>query len=406
MLRINKKSMWLFGILIFIWINSGSVIQAIYSSELQKILCVVGALLLVNDIYRDRNKSITLPKNLTGIFIFCLGVFSVVCMILWGEYSQILLYFANFAVFYICYRITVYVDEKMFIQTFINVITVFATISIIGWLFTDVILNTGLGIHLTRYMDYRSFLIFNIITTAPNRNSGAFWEPGMYQGFLNFALLILATQTHIKKTDYIRAAIIVWAIITTYSTTGYLVLMCIAVLYLYKRIHNKFDKFADVVLIIFLLFLAFGGGSYFVQLLTPILPKDILWKIETQNISYTTRVYSVLYDIILSIRNPFGVGRLQVNNELSQMIMQYGYDINARTSAISTAFLNFGFAFGLYYLFLWVVGCFRFSKSDFGIFVLVLISMLMILNSEPMLFHMFFSCIMFYWLAERKTKKE
>lgn len=403
MININKKKIWLFGILIFIWINSGSVIQAIYSSELQKVLCVVGILLLMNDIYKER--AITLPRNLSGIFILWLGTSSLICMILWGEYSQVLLYFANFAVFYICYKITLYIEKEQFINAFINVITLFAAISIVGWLFTDIILNSGAGIHLSRYMDYKSFLFFNIITTAPNRNSGAFWEPGMYQGFLNSALLLLATKTSIKKTDYIRAAIIVWAIITTYSTTGYLVLMCIVVLYFYKRLQNRLNYLADVILVFFLIYFILGGGSYIMQLLTPILPKDILWKIETQNISYTTRIYSVIYDIILSIRNPFGVGRLQVDNALSQMVIQYGYNINARTSAISTAFLNFGFGFGLYYLLLWVIGCFRFSKSDFGTFALVLLSMLMILNSEPMLFHMFFSCILFYWLAERKRKE-
>lgn len=357
----------------------------------------------MNDIYKER--AITLPRNLSGIFILWLGTSSLICMILWGEYSQVLLYFANFAVFYICYKITLYIEKEQFINAFINVITLFAAISIVGWLFTDIILNSGAGIHLSRYMDYKSFLFFNIITTAPNRNSGAFWEPGMYQGFLNSALLLLATKTSIKKTDYIRAAIIVWAIITTYSTTGYLVLMCIVVLYFYKRLQNRLNYLADVILVFFLIYFILGGGSYIMQLLTPILPKDILWKIETQNISYTTRIYSVIYDIILSIRNPFGVGRLQVDNALSQMVIQYGYNINARTSAISTAFLNFGFGFGLYYLLLWVIGCFRFSKSDFGTFALVLLSMLMILNSEPMLFHMFFSCILFYWLAERKRKE-
>lgn len=403
MVSINKKKVWLFCILIFIWLNSGSVIQAIYSSELQKILCVVGGLLLINDIYRER--TIILPRNLTGIFILWLGFGSLICMILWGEYSQVLLYFANFAVFYICYKITLYIEKELFTNAFINVITLFAAISIVGWLFTDVILNSNVGIHLSRYMDYKSFLFFNIITTAPNRNSGAFWEPGMFQGFLNFALLLLATKTGIKKTDYLRAAIIICAIITTYSTTGYLVLMCIIVLFFYKRLHIRLNYLADIILILFLVYIILGGGLYIMQLLIPILPKNILWKIETQNISYTTRVYSIVYDIILSIRNPFGVGRLQVDDALSQMVIQYGYNINARTSAISTAFLNFGFSFGLYYLLLWIVGCFRFSKSDIGTFALVLTSMLMILNSEPMLFHMFFSCIMFYWLAPKKRKE-
>ena len=120
MISINKKKIWLFGILIFIWINSGSVIQAIYSSELQKVLCVVGVLLLINDIYRER--TITLPRNLAGIFILWLGMGSLICMILWGEYSQVLLYFANFAVFYICYKITLCIEKELFINAFINVI--------------------------------------------------------------------------------------------------------------------------------------------------------------------------------------------------------------------------------------------------------------------------------------------
>ena len=405
MVRVNKKIILLFLILIFVWINSGSVIQAVYSSELQKVICVIGACLLLEELHRFR--TIVLPKSMLGVFLLVLAAASVICMLLWGEYSQILLYFSNFVVFYIAYRITIYVDRESFINAFINSITIIALISIVGWFFTDILIKSGLGIHLKKYMDYQTFLAFNIIKTAPNRNCGAFWEPGMFQGFLNFALLLLLTRNNLRKIDYGRIAIIITAIITTYSTTGYFVLLCIIVLYIYRRIYNRLNSLANILLVLFLVFMfVFGGGNYLMGKLTPVLPKDILWKIETQNISYTTRVYSVVYDVLLSIKNPFGVGRLQAENALSQMALQYGYDINARTSAISTAFLNFGFGFGLYYLLLWVVGCFRFSKSDFGTFSLVLISMLMILNSEPMLFHVFFTCVLFYWIDDEKLKKE
>jgi hypothetical protein len=64
------------------------------------------------------------------------------------------------------------------------------------------------------------------------RNSGMFWEPGAFAGYLNFGLLFMALQN--KKFvvgDYKKEAFwIIVGIITTMSTTGYIVLAMILLL--------------------------------------------------------------------------------------------------------------------------------------------------------------------------------
>lgn len=401
----KKRTVYLWILLVFIWINSGSSVQVIYASELQKILCAVGAVLLLWEL--GKKKTLLLPKSPTGVFLLWLAAVSLICMAMWGEYSQALLYFSNFAVFYISFRITEYVEEELFLEAFLNVIVFFALVSLVGWFFTEEALNAGLGISITKKMGYRSFLIFNIITTSPNRNSGAFWEPGMFQGFLNFALMILAMKKKIEKTDVLRILVLVPAILTTYSTTGYFVLICMGCLWGYRRIHRRWRPMANVVLLGALAyFFLLGGVSGLVEQAPAFFPKEILGKIERQNISYTTRVYSIVYDILISLQHPFGIGRLHADQTIAEMALRYGYEVNARTSAFSTAFVYYGWGLGIYYLALWVVGCFRFSQSDPVTFGLVLASMLMILNSEPVFFHIFFTCVLFYWLKKKRGKKE
>ena len=130
-----------------------------------------------------------------------------------------------------------------FKHKYINVITFFAIISligyIIGWIVPDVAMrfpltigdasvdyyNAGIYVFM-RPKGYDSFFLMR-------RNAGICWEPGCYQAFLNIGLLFLFNEEQEKhqKQFYLKFFILVITIVTTLSTMGIVILCMLLVLY-------------------------------------------------------------------------------------------------------------------------------------------------------------------------------
>ena len=71
------------------------------------------------------------------------------------------------------------------------------------------------------------------------RNSGIFWEPGAYQGFINIAFLLnFHNIPKLLRTGKLQLFILLAGFFTTFSTTGYLVFFIILICYLmfYSRL--------------------------------------------------------------------------------------------------------------------------------------------------------------------------
>lgn len=96
-----------------------------------------------------------------------------------------------------------------------------------------------------------SILLYTQIPDEFDRNYGMFWEPGAYQGFLNLALLFLIRFEKSRKT-MIQTLILVATIITTKSTTGYIVL-AFMLYFLVKKYSSKSNVTKYFFLILLLL---------------------------------------------------------------------------------------------------------------------------------------------------------
>lgn len=67
-------------------------------------------------------------------------------------------------------------------------------------------------------------------TEGATRNSGMFWEPGAFAGYLTLALLFFTISKDRRQVSVLGLAIIVVALLTTRSTIGYAALAMIALL--------------------------------------------------------------------------------------------------------------------------------------------------------------------------------
>ena len=392
---LNKNKIMAILVAIFIWLCSGSVFQTVYESVFQKIIVVFFLILAA---YEYRKKGSIIKNDVCSWFMIALVMSSLIDIILWNEPSQVVLYVANVGVFYLCIKITKKYDYKQFVNVYLNVMLIGGIISLIGWKLTPQIMDMGIGIEIGKYMHYRTLGVFNIIENAIKRNSGFFWEPGMYQGFLNLGILLIIQKDKKNVLDAIRIIVFSLCVLTTYSTTGYIVLCCLGVLGIYKALYARIKTAANIFVIMFLLVFFVGGGVQIVLNAAMLFfPKEVILKLQIQDVSYTTRLYSIITDLQLSLTNPFGISRLQSSTIISEFARSKGYNIDARTSALSTAFVYHGIITGILYCVLWIKGIFRVAKKDVSTCLLTIAIMFLILNSEPMFYHMLFTCIAFYW---------
>jgi hypothetical protein len=113
---------------------------------------------------------------------------------------------------------------------------------------------TGLGSH-NLVGGYNNYLFFTIYDRHITRNCGFSWEPGAYACILSVALIFsfLSNNLKFKKETYV----IIIALITTISTTGYIMLLILVIL---KGLNSgnyklKFIYLLPILLIVAIVFI-------------------------------------------------------------------------------------------------------------------------------------------------------
>jgi len=71
------------------------------------------------------------------------------------------------------------------------------------------------------------------------RNAGFCWEPGPFSCFIMLALFINLARNGIKLNDKKKLLVFLIALITTQSSTGFIVLLAIIIWYAWNRVKNK-----------------------------------------------------------------------------------------------------------------------------------------------------------------------
>lgn len=115
-----------------------------------------------------------------------------------------------------------------FAKKYVDVIWVLSIISLVGFTLTS-IYGVLPGIRCAKEANSQIVYTQLVGTSLINRNAGMFWEPGTFAGYLNVALLFCVYDDRLNRKTIIP---ILLALITTFSTTGYIVLFCIILFYL------------------------------------------------------------------------------------------------------------------------------------------------------------------------------
>jgi hypothetical protein len=209
------------------------------SEDYSKTILVIYTLGFV--IYMHFVAGIKVPDRMVAIF-WVIVVFIVVLVL----FQQILLGFVSYpGVFALIlkillglYTLLYYMDKKIdFLTVYIKIMAFLVITSLpfwlinhFGWYGLDLNFN-----HLKTFFFYTSFQGLEGYMSV--RNSGMFWEPGALSGYLNLALIFVALKNgKFQLGDYKMEVLwITIGIITSMSTTGFLVFLIILNIYIFQN---------------------------------------------------------------------------------------------------------------------------------------------------------------------------
>lgn len=235
------------------------------------------------------------------------------------------------------------------------------------------------------------------------RNSCIFREPGVFQMYINFLLMLKVcvsnTNTDKKKLAF-EIIILLLASVTTFSTGGLITSITLLFMLLFsKGENNKYIRnLSIVVLLVLPLFYMFSDISFI---------DDIFEKItDSGNASTSSRTSSIWINLKLLFQYPlFGVGATSIISEFAQLATStYSVTINDNTNTIMFSFAAYGLIVGS----LTTIGLMSFfikiSKKVISIKPIVIVFTLILFSNENVYGSFLFFILVFYGYMDLSKK--
>jgi hypothetical protein len=215
------------------------------------------------------------------------------------------------------------------------------------------------------------------------RNAGIFFEPGLYQIYINFALIYF-----LNKKLFIISIFLVLNILLTYSPTGYLLSFIIILFYLFK-ISIK-NILLSILLVTLFVVLLLSSISDFVTM-------------KQDSMSYYLRYTDIVLGTDLFIEKPiigWGIG----NEEMVKSF--FDNDINIERG-LSNGLLALAYQSGIIGIIFYVIGFVKFIKKETINNKYIIFSSFFILSllNENIYLSNFFIVIMIYGYIRSKNEK-
>jgi len=154
--------------------------------------------------------------------------------------------------------------NKKFIPNYINVFYIIAVISLIIYLptlfspvFGQTLLKLAPSFDIINISENElpTILIYNLSHIDGFRNTGPFWEPGLFGGYLVIAFIFNSFRS--SKNQKKISIIFLVTILTTLSTTTYIALFTFLIFFYYRKIRNPIFKIVLTFSFLFSAYIAF-----------------------------------------------------------------------------------------------------------------------------------------------------
>lgn len=381
--------------IVFCCIILTDTVTLVYKNE-EKIYLVasVGTLLLLRYLKIKKEKKFKISKKIFFSIIFPIIFiwFSKIINFddsLGYEYKIILLFLGSIVVEIIPFKrfIKIYINLMVFI-TFISLCVYFSIR--IGSLWWKILPLTNNG-------DTYSMIIVGISSNMArlDRNYGPFWEPGVFQVYLNFSFLFQLYKGNSERLW--KNVILFLGLITTFSTTGYI---CFTIIILCKFLNSKLCNIKNIVCILCCLIIGiFLFKNDYIQ-------KIVFSKFNSSNISsasFIIRLKDIKIYFVQWIENIFfGAGITASYNKAVDIYMKSIYsNYKGTTSTTLRELACFGIFPGISRLILQWRFCKIFTKK-FYIVIFYFITIMIFLNTEDLIYSFFINTIFYYSLKIKR----
>jgi hypothetical protein len=237
--------------------------------------------------------------------------------------------------------------EEKFIDYYINIMYYSAILSFFFYIpsyvpgFERFLVSTITPLFKSPFIDYEShysvmpsLIVYTVNTKGEGtdsilRNSGPFWEPGAFAGFLVIALLFIVIKE--KSMFSKKGNILMLALLSTFSTTGIIVIAVIIISYIMAH-RSIVLKLMIVPLLLLVSYVAYNSLDF--------LGKKISNNMAVDDATYNNRFKSAYIDYMDALDNPLlGLGRAPEtrfkgikdpvlnhrNNGVSDYLASYGF---------------------------------------------------------------------------------
>ncbi|MDT2719659.1 O-antigen ligase family protein [Enterococcus gallinarum] len=236
------------------------------------------------------------------------------------------------------------------------------------------------------------------------RNYGIFREPGVFVIFIVFSLML--ELFYKKNSSLLNQTIFLLTLITTKSTTGFIVLIFIYFMVFTSKVQNRNQLIKKIIFLILGLAI-----SYYLIYHTELIFSENQYKSVFNKFNNETdtvaRYASLTINFLIFMNSPFlGVGISNLTEVFPQLTAQYyGIYSEHNTNTTLIQFSTFGLFFGIIWLFCLYKTTRLFSNNKF-VSLVVFISLQVLFVGENISNNLFLSVLTFYGIYEMFSKKD
>lgn len=373
MWKINLNNAICFFNILIVILLSGSLLSKIEPYAL--ILNVISILFLTINILKI-NKDLLRNKIVLYIISFVLLLLS--SMIVNFDYSAIVNYISISLMIILAGTIVILNDIDKIEKYYLDLILFLSFFSLIGYYFIDYFSFIKFELYFRDQL-YNFYWLYGYIEGVDYRNFSIFIEPGLYQIYLSFAILIMILR---KSNKYWYYFLLFFSLVTTNSTTGYilgLILFFGLLLSLIKNINLKVILLPCIVGVLLVIDTFLGVYENIDKKLNGVEKKSAL-----------DRLLSTKIDWEIFLENPIlGVGLGKYINNMEGK----GYYIEAATNTFTQILAILGICFFILFLYIILSTIFRLNMLNR---FLIIMFFTLSYSSQPVLQYPFFYFSIFY----------
>ncbi|HLW31442.1 MAG TPA: O-antigen ligase family protein [Aequorivita sp.] len=395
-MRIPKKKITVYLYTFLLTAMSGNPLFSI-SSDTSKYVFIAFVLLLVakHHTYFNINKGIVYYRFFgffAIIFLFqklVLGFVSV---------PSTIAFMARITLGYIIIR---HIGHN-FKYAFFQIIFIVSLISLFGFAWNAAGMNIpaiSVVESTSQYSDNssRNMILFNQHSNG-DRNSGMFWEPGAFACYICLAFLFyLGNIRTLIKLHKWKVIIILVALITTFSTTGYIVLFIIGIATIYIEYKKKYGAFILPILIVFglIAYITYENTDFMKEKMTT----QVAAASQRDKGEFAPdRMSAILFDLHYIKKHPLIGNGFHASTRFADHPSLQEEDLG-HGNGFSNFLASMGVLSFLFYLFYII----RYNKNHAVLFVLCII---VLLQGEPLLNYSLFLSLPFIFIFEKKRIKK